>query len=432
MGTGETLQKFKKYHLDKIIPLCFIFFILMSLELIAACFYSPADELDRILRVLRQDEIIFWELKPSLDTVFQGVKVKTDAGGFRVLDNRRFDRPQDCFTIVCLGGSPTFGWGLDYKYTYTCLLESMLNDDFKGKRYRVINGGIIGYSSYQGRLLFENRILDEFSPDIITVSYLVNDVDKHRFYRNNEKPDKDLKPKSTLLVFLENFLEESSLFLFLRQKILRLKGLDRRFYSEVSQFYPENRRVSPQDYRNQLDLIVDLARARGIEVVFIKMLVRFPFEAEPLAEDVLKRSNENLAIAVKLIKAGKCNQAVLKLKEAVADNPYSAKAYYYLGFCSAMNSDEESAKIYFDKAKKMELLECAIIANVYNQEMEELALERNIELVDIKEKFLAYPDLKTLFVNSDYDLVHPNEKGHRIIANNIYGVLAGKNIVGKN
>lgn len=101
--------------------------------------------------------------------------LETNARGFRGAD---FD-PQPVpgrHRIVSLGDSSTFGWGVAVDQAY----PSELRDDVARRlgsspdRLEVLNLGVPGYSSFQGRVMLE-RVALPLRPELVTWSYLSND-----------------------------------------------------------------------------------------------------------------------------------------------------------------------------------------------------------------------------------------------------------------
>jgi lysophospholipase L1-like esterase len=78
------------------------------------------------------------------------------------------------YRIVCMGDSSTFGWGVNTEDTYPVLLQAELSRRHPGTRIEVVNLGVCGYSSFQGRILLEREGL-KYEPDLVTLSYGSND-----------------------------------------------------------------------------------------------------------------------------------------------------------------------------------------------------------------------------------------------------------------
>ena len=115
----------------------------------------------------------------SRDTTvtFQGKRVTLNGLGFRGPEPAATRPPK---RIVCMGASPTFGWGVGDEDAYPAQLQRRL--DPSAREVEVLNAAVIGYSSHQGRLLLERSVLP-LQPDVVTVSYLANEPAAHRFFR---------------------------------------------------------------------------------------------------------------------------------------------------------------------------------------------------------------------------------------------------------
>lgn len=90
-------------------------------------------------------------------------------------------KPVDVFRIVALGGSTTADVESSDNDTWSAILESKLNADapfrasISGKRVEVINAGIGSSRTREGLLRLRNEIVN-FSPDVLLVGYVWNDV----------------------------------------------------------------------------------------------------------------------------------------------------------------------------------------------------------------------------------------------------------------
>lgn len=415
----------------KIICLFFSLFILLILEFSAGIFFREESELEKITSILNRDPVIFWRQRPNLDVLFQGVKVHTDAWGLRNL-KLSLKKNINTLRIVCLGPSSTFGWGIENNSTYAYLLKELIESvRIDSWDVEVINAGVIGYSSYQGKVLFKDNIL-QLDPDIIIVAYLINDIDKHRFYCSNGKADKDLREDSKILVWLENILERSKLYRLLKR--ISLFGRDENFGygGNKGGIYFENRRVSEDDYSANLNEIINMAEARGIKVVFLNTPIGINYSTRKYIDKQREdKANESIDLALASGSLERYDSAIKELKKALEYNPYSAKAFFYLGIYHFKKKDTSIAKVYFQKAKEMELLECVRLSKVYNDIMSQVARERGIPLVNAVSAFDQFSKKTglSLFINPEHDFVHPNIEGHRIISQGIYRALFESNLL---
>jgi lysophospholipase L1-like esterase len=79
------------------------------------------------------------------------------------------------FRILALGDSTTFGLGVDDDQTWPAVLERLVREK-TGRPVEVINGGVPGYSAFQGmRYLRERGVA--FDPDLVLATFGFNDAD---------------------------------------------------------------------------------------------------------------------------------------------------------------------------------------------------------------------------------------------------------------
>ncbi len=416
------MKKLKIYR-DRIICLFFSFILLAVLESASRLILPCKDQLGQILSILEQDPILFWRQKKNLDVTFQNTRMKTNALGLRNKDFK-LKKDADSLRIVSLGASPTFGWGVNSQDVYTAQLEKILGQIYLDKHIEVINAGVIGYSSYQGLIFLKKEVI-KLSPDVITVPFVINELDKYRFYRNNGKSDKELGPKSKILVSFENLLNKSHFFKVFKRIIISKKGMAIQYFGESDNgVYSKKRRVSPEDYKKNLNAIIDIIHQNDIKVMLIKMPVNLPVQKE-IVERLWSDANNHMNYAITYIKIGRYNEAASELLKVIKDNPYSSEAFYYLGICSEKQKKFREAKSYFRKARKLEFLQCGRLGKLYNEIMQEVADERKVPLVDIVSTFEAFSKKNDayLFLDPVHDSIHPNVIGHKIIAMEVKNTL---------
>ncbi|MDD5560809.1 MAG: hypothetical protein PHT50_01560 [Candidatus Omnitrophica bacterium] len=408
----------------KLICIIFSIFILLSLEFASRIIF-PETLMDKIILILKQDPILFWRQKSNIKTKFQGYEVATDWMGLR---NKNLLRVKKIGVtrIICLGASPTFGWGVRHENTYPCQLEELLKQNSNGS-FEVINAGVIGYSSYQGLLFLKNKIAS-LNPDIITVAYELNDIDKYRFFRSGPEEDRQLKPSNGFLITLMNFAYQSKLVRIFERIVFSLKHGEFKYFDNTQAAYsPGKNRVSPSDYQKNLEEIIDFSSRRGIKVILVKMPVNLPLP-EQIAGTKETEAEVFLAQGKINLDNHRYGAALTFFLNSIKDNPYLSDAYYYSGICYEKGASSELAKLYFRKAREKEAFRCGSQGQLYNNIMETVANKKHTPLVDIVSAFNKN-NKEYLFVDREKDPIHPNAIGHKIIGSEIYSSLISNGFI---
>jgi len=158
------------------------------------------------------------------------------------------------YRILCLGDSTTFGHGIAESESFSRVLESRLRRAYPGKSCEVINGGIPGYSTFQGLNLLKEKGLG-LAPDLVIVSYFYSDL------ITDVAADRDRVHSPEWIQPLQNQLYSSELYLLLRRELLGFSS-------------PQSRpatipRVPVDEYKRNLEQFITLVRSRGGRVIFI-------------------------------------------------------------------------------------------------------------------------------------------------------------------
>lgn len=414
----------KKYH-GPIAGLIFLCLLFLAAEGIARLLLRNPTQLERILAILEQDPVLVWKQRPNMNTVFEGALVRTNSMGLRA-GGIYPQRQDNTLRIVCLGASPTFGWGVAEQDTYPAQLQQLIQASTSNQQnIEVINAGVIGYSSHQGLSLLKKNIL-KLSPDIITVAYGINDVDKYRFFRSTGEPDKDLKPRDRFTILIENLLGRSYLVRSLQALLSHFQVMPSKYFGTTgTDNYTETLRVSPSEYRKNLEAIFQLATHKSIKVVFLKIPVGLPPQGE-LSQLDRTRLEEKVTEAIRLGETQNFEEAIHKLNTVVAHDPPLSKPYYLLGKYYSRIGQHEQARKNYRLALKMEALDCGMRIAEYNQITESVATKNNALLVDIVSAFAKFSGSSNeeLFLSIKNDMIHPSKMGHEIIARELYRSLA--------
>ena len=152
----------------------FSFYVNFNADLLG----MPLLDLTRLRRIANRtvthDRRVFWRFKPNqvlADPEVYRRPVRINNQGFRGADFA-LAKPAGTFRILCLGDSTTFGWSVADDETYPFQLEKLLRERYPGRPVQVLNLGVTGYTSLQGRELFRS---ENFRPDLVVFAFGPND-----------------------------------------------------------------------------------------------------------------------------------------------------------------------------------------------------------------------------------------------------------------
>ncbi|MEW6742510.1 MAG: SGNH/GDSL hydrolase family protein [Planctomycetota bacterium] len=128
-----------------------------------------------------ENQIGMWGLHPRLGfanktsfsaVCFGTVSVETDARGYRKPSRTSpASQPSEC--LIGIGDSVMWGTGTDEADSFLGLLREPLAS--RSPPLRLINAGVVGFATYQERLLLEHDILP-LDPAIVLLNYGINDI----------------------------------------------------------------------------------------------------------------------------------------------------------------------------------------------------------------------------------------------------------------
>jgi lysophospholipase L1-like esterase len=212
--------------------------------------------------VFKKDRRLLWRLRPSQEITsrfFEGKTYRINSHGLR---GDEIGPKSDRLRILLLGNSCTFGWGMSDNNTYAYHLERMINADSTMPPVEVINGGVPGYSSFQGRRFYTEELY-RLEPDIIMIMFGWND----QWAAADNIQDKDIKfPPDWILVVQDTFAR-LKLYSLLRRLILG--GTEEPLENKLSPGEQPQYRVSFDDFLANLKTMAQFARRHGTGSVIL-------------------------------------------------------------------------------------------------------------------------------------------------------------------
>ena len=366
------------------------------------------------------DRDLLWRMIPGYS---EGL-IRINDEGFRGPTFAR-DKPVGTYRVVVLGDSVTFGYGVAEDATYARQLERLLDEAGArggGNRAEVINAGVIGYTSWQGRLLYE-RTVGRFAPDLVVVLFGYND------HHSAVQSDAQRYGRRHLAAIADN-LAATGAFRLLKRVCDRVAGTDLR-RAPVP-------RVSVNDFEANLLALRQRAEADGARTLFLTVPVRqtLPlvenFRAVDYDEDDAPRRvwMRQIDFAVRLlgpVRGAEIRRhfldgrssltafaedaaACARVRGLATRYPEFAIFWYLSAACGGPGRDAALARAEAADSERREL-------EAYNGRLAKMVATSGLDVLDVAQAFRT-GDSRALLG----DVVHPTHAGHTLIAR----LLAGR------
>ena len=108
---------------------------------------------------------VFYELKPNLDTWFQGVRFTTNSVGMADQEYQ-LEKPENTFRVAVVGSSWTMATSVEQEYTFHSILEDELSGASENWNYEFLNFGVEHYGLRELVGTTKHRVL-KWDPDLI-------------------------------------------------------------------------------------------------------------------------------------------------------------------------------------------------------------------------------------------------------------------------
>jgi lysophospholipase L1-like esterase len=367
---------------------------------------------------------LFWKLKPD----YRAGPVSINGEGFRGPEFSPDKKPATR-RIVLLGDSTTFGFKVTEESTYAHLLADYLGEDGAAP-ITVINAGVMGYSSFQGRKLYELR-LRRYAPDEVVILFGYND---HHLASHSDLQ----RYRWRYLEALGNYLNQAA-----------PRSLVERLRAQVAAAPLDEEpvpRVSLDEFGDNLLALHRMAREDHARVVFLTVPVR---PILPLVENYQKVSFGvrgilrplwirpiDLAIRELHADAGRivvdhffrfADISPLARDPGLCERvqflndcyPEVALFPYLIAHCFQARGDQPRAQQALEEARRRDGERRQLEA--YNERLRQLAADNGLEILDLGASFAAHADAHDLFL----DVVHPSARGHALIASELAARLKG-------
>lgn len=122
------------------------------------------------VRIANQNFLIM----PFINYTASPIREDTNALGLRG-EELTIDKPEGTFRIVALGGSTTYGDGVEWNETWPYYLQQVLREDYGYDHIEVVNGGMPAYQIANSLVNYQIR-LSELNPDAVMIYHAPNDA----------------------------------------------------------------------------------------------------------------------------------------------------------------------------------------------------------------------------------------------------------------
>ncbi len=351
----------------------------------------------------------------------------------------------DTFRIFCLGGSTVQGRPYSVETSFTTWLGLNLKAAQPDKEWEVINCGGISYASY--RLVPLMREFLQYKPDLFIIYTGHNEFLEDRTYQK-------IKQIPRPIIHLHEFLLNLRSYSLAYQYLSSYQNLEANSeYSsktilptEVNalldmhdglESYHRNeawRQGTIAHFRHNLTTLIKLSRHADVPVILANPVSNLkdtpPFKAEFKID--LPQSHKEHVIAL-WEKAEKLDwnhvQDKIKLLEQAAEFDHGHAGFLYLlGKCYEQIGQYTKAKKWFIQAKDEDVCPLRILEPMH-QAILDIADQYHIPLVDVRR--LIKERTKDGIPGNEWllDHVHPNIKGHQLIADSLHKAMEEKGFV---
>ena len=405
------------------IPFVLMVFIELSLRL-----FSYGDNLDLFIDSKNDSNYLIFNPYASR-------KYFTDPAMATAGNSELFKKKKDNNTcrIFVLGESTTIGYPYFYNTSFHRWLQYRLTNTFPEKNFEIINLSLTAVNSYT--VLDFAKQLANYQPDAVLIY-----VGQNEYYGA-------LGVGSTQSVGANPFLTNTVVEL----RTIKTVQLITNLYRKGTTFFrnkpadPDSPRmkviVSSQtipyksylyqsgieQFRYNIGKTLKLFGEKNIPV-FLSNLVSNekdlpPFITTPINEQLPASFTTKYNSGLKALAARDTVSAQLFLREANHIFPDHAKCNFHLGQIAFSMGDFKTAKIYFEKAKDLDLLRFRAPEEL-NQVIVQLCTQyKNTRLVDTKGTFERHSPHNIIGDNLITDHVHPNIQGYSLLSDAFYEAL---------
>ncbi len=334
-------------------------------------------------------------------------------------------KAEGTFRIFSIGGSTTYGRPYEDQVSFSGWLRELLAESAPNRHWEVVNAGGISYASYRVALLMEE--LAAYEPDLFLVYTGHNEFLERRSYSRILNTPRAVRSAGDIAARFRIF----SAGRLVVERAARTASDPDLLPPEVDTILEhsvgpkdyhrddEQRRLTVDHFRFNLNRMVDIARSAGAQIGFITPESNLrdcsPFKAQfdsdlsvgdrDLLNDLLVEADETADPEV----------AVESLTKAAAVDPRYAGTYYALGRALYALGRDAEARQAFERALEEDVCPLRAIGAI-RQAVVATASERGALLVDLGEHVREASERGIPGAEIFQDHVHMTAEGYGMIA----------------
>jgi lysophospholipase L1-like esterase len=181
----------------------------------------------------------------------------SDTAGYRVPAKSQIE--PEASTLYVLGDSSSFGWGVDYEKSYPSLLVDKLNARGSSAQYELKNLSLPGFSSFQGKLLWQ-ELSEVKKGDWVILSFGLNDASPA--VRTDQR---QYESRNSLTGRVSWSLRQVLLFRWMRSLWMSLPEPPPRQNKNIGKRVPLNQ------YRKNFETLIEEIRNKGAKPLWVSV-----------------------------------------------------------------------------------------------------------------------------------------------------------------
>ncbi len=418
----------------------FMFVLLMEIIILRLCLYRN-QRIEQL--IIKKDPSLLFKHKENFMVVWKDKKYITDKEGFRNFRKINVWKSSNTKRIFCLGDSATFGYNITDTNTYSAILEKLLNKKMGEYKWEVINAAIIGATSFQIKKLITEKII-KYKPDYIIISCGVND----QYNILNWSEIGTFKPFSgthfsKIYCFTENnIIRRFKILRLLKEFFWRIKiGSLYYFNRDKYDYLHTTPVVCKKEYVNNLYESINIANRMKAKCIILPMPSLYIYSRSNIEQERIffykikeMTKSEIGGIKLKLLDYKKLimlyiyseynNYSLLSKKILNYIEKYKYKIYNQYFITSEYLNEYLK---YFNKYYINESLFNLMGTLEYQYLLKQVAVKCNLPYLDVRLPYLKYELKKKggyFLHDKTIDFWHPNEKGHKLIAEYLYNIIS--------